>query len=246
MRFNSFKEMRLKLETFKMCGMGSQGICYLDANNKRVYKVFHEFYDEYEDTFGNYEAEELLKFKDIKNKTYIFSDEVIYVGDKVVGYVTDYTNSKSLYLINPLNVSLDTFIGKIDQVLIDNKILASNSVLTYDVEYNILYGSSGFKIIDQIDYCYSNLDENIILKKDTMNFSRGIMYFLIDGYFDTFVSKVPILKEMYLSDVDIKKFLKVFRRVLSEYLDQDIKKLSDANKCLNKSKYNKKYERGYR
>ena len=49
MKFNNFKEMRLKLETFKMCGMGSQGVCYLDVNNKRVYKIFHEFYDEYED-----------------------------------------------------------------------------------------------------------------------------------------------------------------------------------------------------
>ena len=52
---------------------------------------------------------------------------------------------------------------------------------------------------------------------------------------------------MYLSSgINIKKFIGLYRKYLSEYVGNDIVKLRDANKCLNKKLVNRQYERSYR
>ena len=64
--------------------------------------------------------EEVLKFSEIINKTFIFPQEEIIYDDYVIGYVTSYQQGKTIDEINP-----DYVYSKID-----------DTVLFYRTEYN--------------------------------------------------------------------------------------------------------------
>lgn len=250
MVFNNKMEllMFLKKEYVTFLGSGSQGRTYFNKKNKQVFKIMEQFFDDEDDECHiDYTPMEFMRFSGISNNTYIFSDSIVYVGDEVVGYTMRYGAGKLLSSINPMLINLDKFIKSINQVVSDNAILAKNGVKTYDVPYNILYGNNGFKIIDTVEYYNSDEGYDAILKNNNDAFNWGIMYFLVDGYFDDFVINNSELKDMYLSNgIDIQKFILLYRKYLSEYIGNDIVKLNDAKRCLNRKLCNKNYERSYR
>lgn len=105
MGFKNKEDLLLKIKYLKEIGRGAQGICCLDKNNNLVYKIFYQFLDNYK--VKNYSYSETMQFSNIKNNTYIFPNDVIYVNDVIVGYIEPYVNSKDLTKIDPLKVSLD-------------------------------------------------------------------------------------------------------------------------------------------
>ena len=110
-----------------------------------------------------------------------------------------------------------------------------------------MYGRNKIGIIDTMEYYDSEEDSKTILINNNDNFNYGLMLFLVDGYFDDFISNYKELKDMYLSSgINIKEFIGLYRKYLSEYVGTDIVKLRDANKCLNKKLVNRQYERSYR
>ena len=158
-----------------------------------------------------------------------------------------YFDGKLLTDTNPLQINLNNFSKSTDKVYQDNIILTNNGIKTRDVSYNIMYGRNKFGIIDTMEYYDSKEDYNTILKNNNDSFNYGLMLFLVDGYFDDFISNYKELKDMYLSSgADIKEFISLYRKYLSEYIGNDIVKLRDANKCLNKKLVNRQYERSYR
>ena len=114
MKFKSKRDLLLKTIVLKEIGEGSQGICYLDKNNKLIYKIYHEFFNE---CMSDYNYNNIMQFSNIKNNTYIFPKDVIEVDDKIVGYIEPYVNSKDLSSINPLKISLDKLITNINRVV---------------------------------------------------------------------------------------------------------------------------------
>ena len=99
MDFKSKGELLLKLRSFKNIGEGSQGVCYLDKNSGIVYKIFNQVFDDSLDSYlyyYKYNRQDIMKFGNIKNNTYIFPSDVIYVQDEIVGYIEPYVNSKDL------------------------------------------------------------------------------------------------------------------------------------------------------
>lgn len=206
-------------------GEGSQGKCYLDKENNLVYKVFHDYYD-YEDS--GYREDDIIKFSDVINSTVIWPRDVIYVNGFVVGYVMFYCNADNLYKIDPLGINLDNLESSINKAYKDIDILTNNNISLYDVRYNILYNNK-FYIIDTLEYGnrFVNVSEN------REGFDKEIMLFLVDNYFNDFVSSNKLLNEMYMEyDVSSLSFLKEFRSSLSEYLDMDIVYLRDAKKLI--------------
>ena len=181
----------------------------------------------------------------IENKSFIWPSSVIIVEGEVVGYIRDYVNAKPLCEINPLNISLDKLSKSIPVIQKDIEIISEAGIKTYDMMYNTLYGSSGFKVIDHEDYAFSNkpVSDLIRINNDSLNYE--IMYFLVDCYFNEFVNDYKLLKDMYdKSGVDILEFINLFRKYLSEYIGSDVKRLRDAKKCMNKNiRLIKKYER---
>jgi len=246
--FLSYIKFMKELGFLKIIGQGSQGICYHNLMNNQVYKIFHQFFDEDDDFFEYfhvYTKEEILKFSNINNDTFVWAKDVIIVNDEIVGYISDYVDAKSLYKINPLIVNLNHFTQSINTVENDLMIISNNGVVTYDMAYNTLYGKNGIFVIDHDDYSYANIDSEKLFRRNCDNFNYEIMLFLIDNYFDEFITSYKELREMYNSKgININDFIILFRKYLSEYVGHEIVKLKEASKCLNKHKITEnKYER---
>ena len=247
MKFNTIGELYLWLKKYKMCILdsGSQGICYRIGN--KVYKIFLQFIDEITEDMIEYNKDDILQFSSIVNDTYIFPNDVIMVGDMVVGYITDYTNAKSLDKIDPLSINLDMFEKKLQNVYPDIKIISDNGVHSFDVIYNILYGKYGFKVIDTMEYIKTDMDSIKLYRLNKNNFNTGIKLFLTDDYFDEFLLFNDFLYSMYRDpNVDMVLFLKEFRKKLSEKEGFEIVKLGDAKKSVSfMRKNNPKYIRDF-
>lgn len=245
MKFISREYLLSYLKNLLFIGMGSQGECFLDKKTNKVFKIFHQYVDELDDDWKfNYTKENLLKFSNIRNNSYIFPSDVITVGDEIVGYSCDYVNGNSLFTINPLEVNLDKFSNAISNTINDVHIISDNGVRSYDVMYNILYGKDGLKIIDCDDYSFSDIDSEYLYKINCDNLSYEIMYFLVDKYFDEFINSYPLLKEMYTnSGIDVLEFIKLFKKTLSEYVGFSVNYLKDVSSCLNKEKSGARYLR---
>lgn len=246
--FLSYIKFMKELGAIKEIGRGSQGVCYYNLLSNKVYKIFHQFFDEDEEFFEyfhTYTKEELLKFSNIDNDTFIWAKDVIVVNNEIIGYISDYVCGKPLYKINPLTVDLNKFTHSVNNVEKDLRIISEHRVMAFDMIYNILYGSSGINIIDHDDYDFLDLDTEKIYNTNSDVFNLGIMYFLIEGYFDEFISNYKDLKEAYKKEgININEFILLFRKYLSEYVGHEIVKLGEANKCLNKCKNRKiQYQR---
>jgi len=231
---------------FKEIGFGSQGICYLNKIDKKVYKIFHQVFDEYdEDWYVCYDKKEILRFSNVINKTFIWPNDVISIKNEIVGYISDYIDAKSLYKINPLNINLDDFSKLLSVVKKDINIISNYNILSFDVMYNILYNKEGIYVVDHDEFIYTDLDCNKLNKINNDNINYEIMLFLIDGFFDDFICGYNELREMYCNKgVDIENFINAFRKCISEYLGYEIVKLQEASLCFNKSKKRKvKYQR---
>lgn len=247
MQFDNKIQFMLFLSKFKSIGSGSQGICYLDSVNNKIYKVFHQFYDIDDDFdyYHDYTKEEILRFSSIKNNTFLWPNEVIIVNGEIVGYICDYVKASSLYETNPLHIDLDNFIELLDYVKKDLTIISDNRIRSFDMMYNILYSNQGIFVIDHDDYSFSDIEPKKLFTINSDNFNKEIMYFFIDTFFDDFIKSHSDLKDMYNSSgIDIKEFLILFRYYLSEKMDFEVKNLGECSKYLNKTRYSKnKYQR---
>ena len=239
MYFKSKQDFLNYIEFLPTIGMGSVGKCYLDKRKKIVIKIFHQFFDELEFGFDedfhvNHRQDEILKFSNLKDETFIFATEIIAINDEVIGYVTDYVNAKSLYKQNPLSIELETLKENINKVKNSMLNISKHGILTFDMMYNILYGTN-FYIIDHDDYSYSDQDSSNLFKQNYQNFCHELFYFLIEGYFDEFIKKYPVLNKMYQDkEIDILEFINLFKEKLSEIKGYEINSLSEAKDYLNK------------
>lgn len=241
MIFQSVDELNVFLGSLIFIGGGSQGDCYSDG--KKVYKIFKD-YDEsdYEEVAGK---DQILQFKNLKNATFIFPEDVIILGGKVIGYITKYTKANNLFQINPLTLSLDRLERLILLAIKDIKYISKNSVRCYDLMYNIMLGTK-IRIVDTIDYNFSNSDEEKLLRDNLSPFNLEFMYFLVDGLFTKVVEDNKELLEMYSShghDINILEFIKAFRKRLSELVGFEIQRLNQAKKYLDDEPKKKKYLR---
>ncbi len=218
-------------------GEGSQGIAYLDKNTNRVIKIYHDILEDDYDIEGRTE-EEITRFKNIQNKTYIFPQEAIKLKNIPIGNITQYAKGEHLYKIDPLKIKLNNFIEAVIKAEEDTKELSKQGIKTFDVQYNTLYTNKKISVIDAEEYSYTDLEQEELYNKNRYFFNSGIMYFLVDTYFDEFVESNQQLNEMYKSkNLEIKQFLEEFKKSLSEYTGQDIERLYQAKQALNKAKH---------
>ena len=229
MNFINREHFNILLKNLKPLGIGSQGMCFLDEKHKIVYKVFHEYFD-YEKS--NYKEEEILRFSHIDNKTFIWPKDVLIVKNEIVGYTMPYVKSKNLYERNPLLINLDSLETAIQESTKDIKLLTDNKVAMYDVMYNILYRNGKIAIIDTMEYGTS---EEISLDKNMLPFNYELKLFLVDNYFNNFITSSRLLNEMYTSNANCLEFLKQFRTSLSNYLEEPITTLNQAKMLIRKN-----------
>ena len=231
----------LRKPQIKFLNFGSQGQCYLDRSNKKVYKIFNSFF--YEGFENDYQEEDILKFSGILNNTYIWPSEVITVDNKIIGYIIPFIKGTELCQINPLSVNLSQLVNHLGAVYEDNIIISQNGIVAYDVMYNILYGNNGVNIIDTDDYNFNYFGKSYeeILKINNRNINFAFKVFIIDNYFNEFVNQFSELREMY-EDLDLESriFIISLQKKLSELLDLELNYLKDALTFKNKKRIKEK------
>ena len=81
-KFLNYLKFMEDIGIIKEIGVGSQGICYLELRNNKVYKIFHQFFDEDDEEFYiKYKKEDIVRFSHIVNDTFIWSNDVIVVNN---------------------------------------------------------------------------------------------------------------------------------------------------------------------
>ena len=245
MEMKNKEEFKRYLSSLKELGFGSSGVTYYDTKRSKVIKVSHDYLNE-----GiSYYSEDILAFKDCQNNAYIFADDSIVIDDKIVAYTMTFAPGKPLYMTDPLRIKYDNFMNAVINSMTDVEKISNYGVESFDVIYNMMYSSKKLSIIDQDEYSLSKMkmEDSVLLKYNFYQFNTSVMLFLIDSYFDNFVSDNKVLHEMYNSkDVNIKEFLILFKKSLSEYASKEIVTLNDAKGALDKRKIVKKYIRNIR
>lgn len=200
--------------------------------NKEHFNIFLRGLTYLGQGFPGYDKDFLLRFSNIKNNTFIWPTDVIYVENELVGYTMPYKNSKNLFQIDPLSVSLNALEKGLTNIFKDIKIITDNNVTLYDVMYNIMYKNGRLYVVDTLEYGINKTS----YENNRACIDNEIMLFLVDDYFDYFVKDNLLLNEMYMDyNVSSLEFLKEFRKKLSEYLDKDITKLTEAKSLVKKS-----------
>ena len=243
MVFCSNEHLSTSLKYLNEIGMGAQGVVYTDNYRNRVYKIFHQFFEsEYTEEKIKFTSDDLLKFKDVKTKTFYFPDELILVNDEIVGYASWFAPGKSLYEINPFRVNLNNFLEALKVADKDMDYISDKGIMTYDVAYNILYGKKKLSIIDSDEYVYSSDPDIKALNRENLKIS--IFWFLTSNCFEEFISDKKLLNEIMRDpNASVVSFLKEFKSSLENALDKDITTLLDARDLVNKNKHPKNYIR---
>lgn len=114
-----------------------------------------------------------------------------------------YRKVKNLCDLNPMTINLNDLETAITKAYTDIQLLTNNNIRIYDVMYNILYSRKKFSIIDTNDY----FKEKIGFQTNVTDFNQEIKYFLVDGYFNHFISQDKVLNNSYLEASSLE-FLK--------------------------------------
>ena len=123
-----FNKLWNKLEYL---GGSSEGTCKR-LNNKEVMKYL-------DGPYVSLNEEQILMFKDIKNKTYLFPYKILYINNEIMGYITRYSSGKNLIEVPRDTIRFDKLIGGSEVVEKDTHKLSDKGILTYDILFNILY-----------------------------------------------------------------------------------------------------------
>ena len=244
-KFNNKFELLNFIKSLYFLDKGTQGECYYNLIDNKVYKIFSSYL---EDGISYFDIDFYFKFSNVKNKTFIWMTDVIMVDNLCVGYITDYVNGMMLNQVNPLTINIDLFLRLIKDVNSDIELVSKNGIQIEDLMYNLMYSSDKINIIDFVNYYYSNLSYEELLIKNLERFNMVIYYFLIDTYFDDFIrNDINLLKMYKEKDINLEKFINLFRLKLSEYIIYKINVLGQAYLCINKlSKNSPKYIREYK
>lgn len=212
----------------KLIGESSEGICKR-FNNRKVIKLFNELSNE------EYEKDQILKYKKLKNLTYIFADKVFYIDNILSGYIPAYSPLENLINIDRNKINFNEIIKGSKQVEIDTKHLSEKGIEVYDVLFNILYKNGKFNIIDTCSYFDSELELEKLYNTNISIFNYSVLEFIIKDTFYEFVFSSKELKEFYNyveNGESIIDFLRLLKQRLSEFCDKEITTVKSAKKAI--------------
>lgn len=241
MKFASSKILREYLLKLNFLSCGSQGSCFVDLDKKYVYKVFNSFLADEEDPYFSYE--DIIKFSNVKNGTFIWPLDVIKVNGMIVGYILSFKNAKDIFSLSPLSISLNSLKDYVTCTYNDIKILSKNNVKIYDLMYNLLLGDDGLYVIDTLEYSYGRI--SIRDNQSTLDFA--LKRFIVDGFFDNVVFEDKTLEDMYFDKYcSFICFADAFSKRLSFKIGKPIDYLSDASSLsiLSSGKCNRTLKKG--
>lgn len=147
----NYNELEAVKEDGYRLGSGAFGTCYLMPNGFEVYKLFDDTEIQY-----YYDLKFFDHLLDVKNDSYVFPENLIYVKDKIIGYSMRYVFGQTLTnCFEKIKLSnLPKFISKLE---IDTKKISDSFIKTSDIALrNTIVNKKGFYFIDTDDYLYSD------------------------------------------------------------------------------------------
>lgn len=196
------------LKGSKFIGMGYTAICFL-MNNGKAFKLYIETFNK-RNMFNCMEnpIDHFSKINEIKNDTYIVPDELILKNGKVVGYIYDYINGKTL---KKMNYSLDLLINSYDRLIYDTYEVSDKGFDLFDVhDKNILFDNK-FRIIDLDKGEFKEYGTEKIFKSNMSEINKTIIYNVFSE---------PRYKEIRFFDQDRKE-------LFNQSLYEDVYKMKE-------------------
>lgn len=228
MEFSNKKELNTYLKRLVYLGFGSQGDAYRDKDS--VIKVYNGL-------SGKRTKDEVLRFSDIKTKSFYFPYDVLEIRGSVVGEVTKFAYGKELYKTDPLKVKYQGLIDGLDQVDKDIRIISEAGVRVFDQCYNTLYVNGKYSFIDTTEYgkglpSKERVSELERINHKTINFE--ILQFVTNGFLEHYVFNNKELYKMYVSnDIDMREFLIKLRECLQRDIGHEMTCLGECKELFN-------------
>lgn len=224
MEFSSREILRKFLLKLKFLSCGSQGSCFVDLDKKYVYKIFNSYLTDDENPYFSYE--DIMKFSNVQNDTFIWPLDVIKVNDMIVGYMLPFKNAKDIFSLNPLSISLNSLKDYAARAYKDIKILSKNNIKIYDLMYNLLLGENGLYAIDTLECSYGRIS----IKDNQSTLDFALKRFIVDGFFDNVVFEDKTLEDMHFDKYcSFISFADEFSKRLSFKIGKPIGYLSEAS-----------------
>lgn len=228
LHFETKNKLEIYLKSLEFIDSGTEGYCY-KTPDKLVLK--HLCGIAYEPKT----KEELLQFKDIAIKNYVFAQSLVYIKDEIVGILMPYIVGKTLES-GLYNVQLKTLIKAFDELIEATKKLSSYGVNVLDVcDINMMYNRGRFYFIDTINYYKSDEKEELIFKENMFRIFINIYTNLFTRSVIKFLKTLPETKN-FETDKELmlnpSYILQILQTKLSEYFGCEIKTVAEASKKL--------------
>lgn len=174
----------------------------------------------------------------VDNGITLVNSSIEFRGDNSLVYLCK-TNDKltidvKIYNNSTLYFGKNMWINKGIKIVISeetNVFFGCDCLVSYDTcirtgDPHIIY------VIDTIEYDY----KLSTYKENREGLDKELMLFLIDNYFDDFVFSNSVLREMYLEfEVRGIDFMREFRKMISEYIGEDVVYLNKAKSLVKKN-----------
>lgn len=229
--FQSQEHFSIYLRSLEFIGSGSESDCYKTANNLVLKHLCGPAYEPKT-------KEELLQFKDVAIKNYVFNKALVYIKDEIVGVLMPYINGrtleKNLYKVKILNI-----VRALDDLMIATKKLSNLGIHVFDVcDVNTIYNNSKFFLIDTMFYEKVAVDPNQLFRQNMKSIIINIYEKIIPYEILVFISTIDEIKD-FVEDTELlinpSYVLKVLLDELNKYMGIEVKTMEEASKKLIKS-----------
>ena len=95
---NDLSKVRALSLGFNGYSIGSQGQTFYDKNLHKVVKIYLQFIENEKEYYVPYEEEKVMRFKEARNDTFYFPEEIVKVNDEVIGYITGMAPEETLIM----------------------------------------------------------------------------------------------------------------------------------------------------
>ena len=228
LHFENKDSLERYIKRLEFINSGSEGYCY-KMPNKIVLK--HLCGVAYEPKT----KEELLQFKDIVIKNYIFAQALVYIKDEIIGILMPFVVGRTLEN-GVYSIQIKTLIKAFDDLVEVTKKLSSYGVNVFDVcDINMMYNRGKFYLIDTINYYKSDDKEELIFKENMFRIFVNIYKELFNRKVIKFLKTIPETKN-FEKDIDLMMnpsiIFQILQTKLNEYFDCEIKTVAEASKKL--------------
>lgn len=243
LHFKTQEHLDAFLSNLQSIGHGSEGDCY-KLDSQTVLKYLNG------PSYEPLTREQILQFSDINICNYIFIKNIVYLQDEIVGVLMKYIDGKNIFDHRLHKTKYDNILKAFEDLMGGTRKLSDSFIHIVDpYSTNIIYKNKKFYIVDTMGYKIDDrIHSSIVLEKQlkstddiyTSNIrmlSFQIYNCLLTRLVKHYLVTIPDLRN-YERNKDFLEnpvlFLNIVKNKLSEYCEEEIKTVEQADKVLKK------------